>query len=129
MSLVKILVMVALVLCGLVEAQDAGGDMGGFAESDAASNDVAGSALGMTVNVATQEVTFYNSGLAPCNIGGLRLVKQNKNGTWTDLVEMPYNLMIYFQKSETLSLDVPVASGDKVILTNGVGTYNGLKVP
>ena len=86
----------------------------------------------MIFNNTTQQVTFYNPGITSMDVGGLRLVKETKNGTqthWTDLLTMPYVLVVNGGGTSTLDLDVPVGSGDKILLTNGVGIYNGVKIP
>lgn len=94
--------------------------------------DVAHPEMVMIFNNTTQQVTFYNPGQVGMDVGGLRLVRETKNGTlrqWTDLLQMPYVLVVNGGGTTTLDLDVPVGSGDKILLTNGVGIYNGMKIP
>lgn len=88
--------------------------------------------LVMIVNNTTNKATFYNRGMQGIDIGGLRLVKVIGHGSQKkhiDIAELPYTLVIEGGKSETLDLYENVTSGDKLILTNGLGTYTGLKIP
>ena len=78
-------------------------------------------------------ITIENWGTAPANIGGLRLITKNGN-VGTDVAKMPYAVQLRPEpfptkgaQNDDYKITVPVTgnltSGDKVYLTNGVGTY------
>ena len=92
------------------------------------------SAAPVLVMSATQSsITIENWGTAPANIGGLRLITKSGN-VGTDVAKMPYAVQLRPEPFPTkgaqnndYKITVPVTgnltSGDKVYLTNGVGTY------
>lgn len=113
-------VVMALVLSsGIVAAEDTGDADG---------------AVPLLVMSATQNsITVENWGTAPANVGGLRLITKSGN-VGTDVAKMPYCVQLRPEPFPTkgaqnndYKITVPVTgnltSGDKVYLTNGVGTY------
>ena len=114
-------VVMTLVLApGIVAAQDGDSDF-----------DTAVPVLVMSATPSS--ITIENWGTAPANVGGLRLITKSGN-VGTDVAEMPYCVQLRPEPFPTkgaqnndYKITVPVTgnltSGDKVYLTNGVGTY------
>ena len=112
-------VMALVLASGIVAAEDTG--------------DADGAAPLLVMSANQNSITIENWGTAPANVGGLRLITKNGN-VGTDVAKMPYCVQLRPEPFPTkgaqnndYKITVPVTgnltSGDKVYLTNGVGTY------
>ena len=112
-------VMALVLVSGIVAAKDTG--------------DADGAAPLLVMSATQNSITIENWGTAPANVGGLRLITKNGN-VGTDVAKMPYCVQLRPEPFPTkgaqnndYKITVPVTgnltSGDKVYLTNGVGTY------
>ena len=112
-------VMALVLASGIAAAEDTG--------------DADGAAPLLVMSANLNSITIENWGTAPANVGGLRLITKNGN-VGTDVAKMPYCVQLRPEPFPTkgaqnndYKITVPVTgnltSGDKVYLTNGVGTY------